>query len=253
MIKFFRHIRRHLLTDKAGNNFSKYLFYAIGEIILVVIGILIALQINTWNNERETRSLEVKIIKELRSNLLLDLEEIREDIDLMNAISKSSSKVYTYIATSEYAVDSLQYYASQLRTTPHFDPNLSGYDFLVSKGIGIISNDSLRNDISVHYERLYPYYRRYEEERIRFHALHSEPVLIDYFEMEFDTTEVHYNRFKISQYDYDRLKMDNQFKKVVKAIAFENSGVQNRAMRVEDNILTLLDKLNAALEELQTE
>ena len=50
MIKFFRKIRQRLLTE---NKFSKYLLYAIGEIILVVIGILIALQINNWNEGRK--------------------------------------------------------------------------------------------------------------------------------------------------------------------------------------------------------
>jgi hypothetical protein len=48
MIKFFRKIRQKLLTE---NKFSKYLIYAIGEILLAVIGILIALRINNWNKE----------------------------------------------------------------------------------------------------------------------------------------------------------------------------------------------------------
>ena len=59
MIKFFRNIRQRLLTEnlpasKAGN-FSKYLIYALGEIVLVVIGILIALSINNWNQERVSK------------------------------------------------------------------------------------------------------------------------------------------------------------------------------------------------------
>ena len=60
MIKFFRHIRKKLLSDLSskasatgGNKFSKYLLYAIGEIILVVIGILIALQFNNRNEQRK--------------------------------------------------------------------------------------------------------------------------------------------------------------------------------------------------------
>ncbi|MFC3880466.1 hypothetical protein ACFOSV_09780 [Algoriphagus namhaensis] len=56
MLNFFRKIRQKLLTqnisDGQAGKFSKYLTYAIGEIILVVIGILIALQINTWNENR---------------------------------------------------------------------------------------------------------------------------------------------------------------------------------------------------------
>jgi hypothetical protein len=47
MIKFFRHIRRSLLEQ---NKMGKYFKYAIGEILLVVIGILIALSINNWND-----------------------------------------------------------------------------------------------------------------------------------------------------------------------------------------------------------
>ena len=53
MIKFFRKIRRKLLTE---NKISKYLLYAIGEIILVVIGILIALQVNNWNEDRKFKN-----------------------------------------------------------------------------------------------------------------------------------------------------------------------------------------------------
>jgi hypothetical protein len=68
MIKFFRKIRQKLLME---NKFSKYLFYAIGEIILVVIGILIALSINNWNQDR----IEHKETKVLLGNLSLDIEE----------------------------------------------------------------------------------------------------------------------------------------------------------------------------------
>jgi hypothetical protein len=56
MIKFFRRIRQKLVTENKpalpAGRFSKYLLYAIGEILLVIIGILIALQINNWNDKR---------------------------------------------------------------------------------------------------------------------------------------------------------------------------------------------------------
>ena len=62
MIKFFRHIRQRLIRE---NRFSKYALYAIGEIVLVVIGILIALQINNANENRKTRNQKVKYLKHL--------------------------------------------------------------------------------------------------------------------------------------------------------------------------------------------
>ncbi|RMA67515.1 DUF6090 family protein [Ulvibacter antarcticus] len=63
MIKFFRKIRQKMLTE---NKFSKYFLYAIGEIILVVIGILVALQINNWNQNQSDRKNEVTILEELK-------------------------------------------------------------------------------------------------------------------------------------------------------------------------------------------
>jgi sensor domain CHASE-containing protein len=66
MIKVFRKIRQNMIKE---NRTSKYLLYAIGEIILVVIGILIALSINNWNEQRKERQIEQSILKEIRNNL----------------------------------------------------------------------------------------------------------------------------------------------------------------------------------------
>ena len=78
MLRFFRTIRQRLLTE---NRVSKYLLYAIGEILLVVIGILIALQINTWNTTRENDKKEREYLSmltdELRSELL-NLKQLEE-------------------------------------------------------------------------------------------------------------------------------------------------------------------------------
>jgi Family of unknown function (DUF6090) len=75
MIKFFKKIRQNMLTE---NKFSKYLIYAIGEIILVVIGILIALQINNWNEVQKGKMKATTILKEIRSDMFKDLELIEE-------------------------------------------------------------------------------------------------------------------------------------------------------------------------------
>jgi len=71
MLRFFRQIRQRLLT---ANKFSKYLLYAVGEILLVVIGILIAIQVDNWNEERKQRIEEQKLISAL-------IEEVTNNID----------------------------------------------------------------------------------------------------------------------------------------------------------------------------
>ena len=81
MIKFFRKIRQRLLSE---NNFSKYMFYAIGEIILVVIGILIALQINNWNEQRKDRLKEKQIYENLLASLKRDSLELVKVLSLQN-------------------------------------------------------------------------------------------------------------------------------------------------------------------------
>lgn len=69
MIKFFRRIRQRLLSEK---KITKYLIYAAGEIFLVVIGILIALQINNWNNHRIEGKKELAYLKRLQEDIQSD-------------------------------------------------------------------------------------------------------------------------------------------------------------------------------------
>ncbi|MGB5405151.1 MAG: DUF6090 family protein, partial [Robiginitalea sp.] len=70
MLRFFRQIRQRLLTD---NKFSKYLLYAIGEILLVVIGILIALQIDNWNEENKEKQRLNDFLTEIQNDLSDDI------------------------------------------------------------------------------------------------------------------------------------------------------------------------------------
>jgi len=73
MVRFLRRLRQQLFVD---NRFSKYLIYGIGEIVLIIIGILIALQINNWNEEQN----QIKELRSQYSSLILDLES---DIDML--------------------------------------------------------------------------------------------------------------------------------------------------------------------------
>jgi predicted HTH domain antitoxin len=87
MIKFFRHIRQTLIME---NKTSKYFKYAIGEIILVVIGILIALQINNWNEELDEKKIELTYMQNL-------LEDLNKDIQTYKEFQKSNTTIYNLI------------------------------------------------------------------------------------------------------------------------------------------------------------
>ena len=72
------------------NKFTKYLLYAIGEIVLVVIGILIALTINNWNNERIVLNEEQLILKDLKVEMISNIEKLKEYIEY-NRLSYETS------------------------------------------------------------------------------------------------------------------------------------------------------------------
>jgi hypothetical protein len=93
-----------MLTE---NKFSKYLLYAIGEIVLVVIGILIALSINNWNEENKRNSLKSTYIKSLKSDLENDIIFLNSEIEsLQNDLSKSES-FSTRLSSSKATIDTL--------------------------------------------------------------------------------------------------------------------------------------------------
>jgi hypothetical protein len=77
MIKFFRFIRQRLVSQ---NKLGKYLVYAIGEIVLVVIGILIAIQINNWNEEKKNNRIETVTLRSLKEDLLSSQAQLTEKI-----------------------------------------------------------------------------------------------------------------------------------------------------------------------------
>jgi len=151
MIKFFRKIRYDLMeTGKIG----KYLKYAIGEILLVVIGILIALQINNWNERRRENLEEQRIL----SLLTKDLEK---DIASLLALKESAEKRFKEMDTLMLTLSSednydipkfLQLGISSLGFEGYFKSNTGTYDESVAAGsIKFISNDSLRQKIFTYY------------------------------------------------------------------------------------------------------
>jgi hypothetical protein len=105
MINFFRRIRKRLADD---NKPLKYLRYAIGEIVLVVIGILIALQINNWNENRKDKILRLNYSQQLSDNLEKDILVLKESIELNNSYDVESFYLLDYLLNKLIDPDSLR-------------------------------------------------------------------------------------------------------------------------------------------------
>jgi hypothetical protein len=179
MINFFRKIRHQLANE---NKFQKYFRYAIGEIVLVVIGILIALQINNWNQSKIQHKKEVIILNELKKGLESDLNnEFIPGIAYYNESKEALNKLDDFYKINDIAIsnDSLtQYYQTYLRDGEwNFVFNTAAFENLKSMGMDVISNDSLRSKISAIYSYEYPDLKERGSRGMRFYENQISPVL----------------------------------------------------------------------------
>jgi hypothetical protein len=126
---------------------ANYLKYAIGEILLVVIGILIALQINNWNEGQKTQAKEQILLSQLKQEFKDDLRQLNDKIAIRNRIITSCKVILNTIdEKSVIENDSLVFHLQRTLYTPTFNANSES--FFASKDIHLIRNDSLKNLLS---------------------------------------------------------------------------------------------------------
>ena len=144
MIKFFRKIRQNLLSEgKTG----KYFKYAIGEIVLVVIGILIALQINQWNENRKENNALKTLTENLNNELQKNLEELEIDLSRVKNSITASNTLLSYtgsknIEVDNIIIDSLIYYAV---SNPTWNPSSYVLNDIKNSGkLSTLKNENLK-------------------------------------------------------------------------------------------------------------
>jgi hypothetical protein len=150
MITLFRRFRQRLLSE---NKFSKYLIYAIGEIILVVIGILIALNINNWSNNRQLRQTEQAYLLSLQSEFKTNLSKldrtISENKELMQNIEELltlfDSNVLDTISDKEISDIMFSFFGSSVS----YQPSKGVLTDIISSGnLNLIQNEQLRQHLA---------------------------------------------------------------------------------------------------------
>ena len=130
------------------NKTGKYLKYAIGEIILVMIGILLALQVNTWNNSRELKKEELKVIKSLHQEFSENLIKF-DSAYKFHLRRKKSIETVMSINLESVSTDSLLLLHKRVNQNYTFDPFQGIYNSVINSGkIELISNDTLKNKIA---------------------------------------------------------------------------------------------------------
>lgn len=148
MISIFRKLRKSIIES---GSLSRYVLYAVGEIALVVIGILIALQLNNWKEQKEERILEISTLHEIVESLKTDINYAEIDsIERMTDAQKIRELLAHLEAKkpNEELLEELFYYPFKTKILLF---NSSAFRLLESRGIDIISNSELRKKIVNHF------------------------------------------------------------------------------------------------------
>ena len=139
------------------NKVTKYIIYAFGEIVLIFIGINLAIWFNNWNANEKQILEEIQILKELKTGLSSDLIYIDYIIELNQEAEKSCEIILNHIEKSIPYNASLDRYFANVCGYGVMFPKIGAYESLKSKGIGLISSDSLRIMLGNFYETQIPY------------------------------------------------------------------------------------------------
>ncbi len=150
MIKLLRKIRQRLLTE---NKFSKYLLYAFGEIVLVVIGILIALSINNWNGQRKLQKIEQEYLLSLQSEFNTNLDKINFSIAENETIINGINGLLNLFDNEMLDTVSHKYLNETFRAVfgnqMQFKPSTGVLNDIISSGnLNLIANQKLRQRLA---------------------------------------------------------------------------------------------------------
>lgn len=153
MIKFFRRIRQQLLGEnrfpKPTSMAGRYLLYAIGEIVLVVLGILIALQINTWNENVKLNKLEQEALVNLKQDFAFNRSELLKIIGTNDRYMESCIETLNHTG-DKFSMDfEIDLILSDITASQAYFPKNGFLNDLINSGnLGIIKNNQLRNRLS---------------------------------------------------------------------------------------------------------
>mgnify|MGYP000085247031 CR=1 FL=1 len=246
MIKFFRKIRQNLLVE---NKTGKYFKYAIGEIILVVIGILIALSINNWNEESKSKDFEIKMLSEIRNSLNQDFTFFTNHIKERNEqLGKCISNFEKAIITNSLSKVSLDSNFKCLNIGSQIQFSRGPYDALKATGLDKITNDSLRNKLINVYDFIYPRYKSLIESNSTrsFDIMNKvRKGLTADWKTQIDGDKLIYVGGGLADID---IKNSSEFTLFLKASNDRYNFTKDRLQGIEKHILDLINQIDKELE-----
>ena len=238
MLRIFRNINHGKEEGERAGNFWTF---AISEFVLVFLGILIALQVDNWNQNRKERKLERVLLSEMLTDLNGDLEDIEANTSAMERFLNANQVVLDFLDSNLPWHDSLGYYFAQLFGGSLLDINTSAYESLNSIGIELIHNDKLRQQITALYSVRYNHVVANQEVLFTLILGHLLPALTE----NLQTITMRQNAVPVN---LDELRQNNSFQEELKLAWFTyrlTIGIYNEA---HDQVIRLIAEIEKELE-----
>ena len=248
MLTFFRRIRKGLLD---GGAIRKYVLYAVGEILLVMIGILLALQVNNWNEQRKVRILEKNVLLEIRNALSSDLEN-QFDFHLTNSQKAIHSLdfIYKHLSQSLPYNDSLSFYFSVLAWEANKDwtPQNIAFESLKSKGIDLISTSDIKYAILKIYNLDYPHITKSFYTYKNNIENYGRPMLIANFLLDDNMFNNKQFQMKLFPINYNTLNQNVVLMNTIKFLKLANMGDKTLLLNYRKKVLAVIKAIDSELE-----
>jgi len=242
MIPFFRKIRKKLADD---NKPIKYLRYAIGEIVLVVIGILIALSINNWNESRKYKNLEIATLIEIQKGLNQALNENERAEKANLRTLKSYEILLEHFEKKLPYSKSLNVNFSSLMAWQEPDFNYAGFELFKSRGPDLISNDSIKIKLLDIYEEKIQYLvNDHNKTEWNYNNTVMTPFYTNNFEIDLR------NKTAIPN-DYTKLMNNQQFKNKLTYLMYIRRYGVDRSTELSSLIKTLINDISTETNRLR--
>ena len=255
MIGFFRRIRKKLADD---NKPVKYMRYAVGEILLVMVGILLALAVNNWNEERKLLHTERQLLKDIVIGLKNDKGVIKFNIAKHSEAFESCQVILRTLEMNEKYYDSLSYHFASSNNYTVFKYNQGPYESLKSMGFKVMSNKLIGYEIFNLYDSWYQVLISNQNrlsEDIHFIKNNVYQKHFDKFKL-FSVVKVGSGSFgmkysgEIIPKDFEELKSDNQYIFYLKSIKESHENFITMSKFILTKIEVLILKINKEVDNL---
>ncbi len=250
MLHFLRHIRQKLIIQE---NIRKYLLYAIGEIMLVVIGILIALQVNNWNESRKEATIKQSVLENLLFDIDDDLWNLEMQLGQMSDRIDQAEYLLKIMEDPQMDIDSTKTAVALTRVgwVLVYTPTFATYNEILNSGrLSLIESVDLKKNLAGYYSIFEdskrmgtPYDARIKEaEGLAVQFLMRDPSKASRFDGVL-------KELGVVGFDLDEMRINDRFRQLLKHISFQSTQEINyknrfvipRAERIKQMIQEDLD------------